>query len=96
MSRNDSSLGKASGDSSKAFEAFVLMLVFIMVLPRMNDSLHPGQGGNPGFNAYDMDDSLRAVFYPITLGFILLGVWAFNLKHRLAAIEYKRNNEITE
>ena len=44
--------------------AFTLMLVFVMVLPRMTDSLHPGNGGNPGFNTYDMDSDLRMVFYP--------------------------------
>ena len=62
--------------------AFMLMLVFIMVLPRLTDSLHPGNGGNPAFSAYDLDDSLRAVFYPACLGWILLGVWAFNLRLR--------------
>jgi heme exporter protein C len=30
--------------------AFSLMLVFIMVLPRLTDSLHPGSGGNPAFS----------------------------------------------
>ena len=33
--------------------AFVMMIVFIGILPRMTDSLHPGNGGNPGFNSYD-------------------------------------------
>ncbi|MGB0979716.1 MAG: cytochrome c biogenesis protein CcsA, partial [Croceimicrobium sp.] len=33
--------------------AFVMMIVFIGILPRMTDSLHPGNGGNPGFNQYD-------------------------------------------
>jgi heme exporter protein C len=74
--------------------AFVLMIVFIMILPRLTDSLHPGQGGNPGFDAYDLDNNLRRVFYPITLGWMLLGVWVFNLKHRLARLEYmKRHND---
>ncbi len=73
--------------------AFVLMLVFVMVLPRMTDSLHPGQGGNPGFDTYDLNDKMRMVFYPITIGFMLLGVWAFNLKHRLAKLEYTRDHE---
>lgn len=62
--------------------AFMLMLVFIMVLPRLTDSLHPGNGGNPAFSAYDLDDSLRSVFYPACLGWILLGIWAFNLRLR--------------
>ena len=76
--------------------AFVLMMVFIMVLPRMTDSLHPGQGGNPGFNTYDLDDSLRMIFYPITIGWLLLGIWAFQLKHRLAKLEYEAKHENDE
>ena len=62
--------------------AFMLMLVFIMVLPRLTDSLHPGSGGNPAFSQYDLDDSLRAVFYPACAGWILLGIWAYNLRLR--------------
>lgn len=62
--------------------AFMLMLVFIMVLPRLTDSLHPGNGGNPAFSQYDLDDSLRAVFYPACAGWILLGIWAYNLRLR--------------
>ncbi|MFZ1685910.1 MAG: cytochrome c biogenesis protein CcsA, partial [Flavobacteriales bacterium] len=62
--------------------AFMLMLVFIMVLPRITDSLHPGNGGNPAFSQYDLDDSLRAVFYPACAGWIMLGIWAYNLRLR--------------
>ena len=29
--------------------AFVMMIVFIGILPRLTDSLHPGNGGNPRF-----------------------------------------------
>lgn len=64
--------------------AYVLMMVFIMVLPRLTDSLHPGNGGNPAFSQYDLDSSLRAVFYPAVLGWVLLGVWAYNLHLRVA------------
>src|SRR5690606_31630953 len=31
--------------------AFMMMIVFVMVLPRMTDSLHPGAGGNPAFSS---------------------------------------------
>lgn len=63
--------------------AFVLMLVFIGVLPRMTDSLHPGKGGNPGFNQYDLDDGMRMVFYPAVIGWFLLGYWIYTLKIRI-------------
>lgn len=66
--------------------AYVLMMVFIMVLPRLTDSLHPGSGGNPAFNQYDLDSTLRAVFYPAVMGWILLGIWAYTLHQRTARL----------
>ncbi len=45
--------------------SFVLFIVFIYVLPRMTESLHPGNGGNPAFNIYDVDDTMRPVFYTV-------------------------------
>ena len=67
--------------------AYVLMFVFIMVLPRITDSLHPGNGGNPAFSSYDLDSSLRAVFYPAATGWILLGVWAYTLHLRVSRLK---------
>lgn len=68
--------------------AYVLMLVFVMVLPRLTDSLHPGNGGNPAFSQYDLDSSLRAVFYPAVSGWILLGYWAYTLHQRTAHLKF--------
>lgn len=64
--------------------AFMLLLLFLMVIPRLNavDSLHPGSGGNPAFDTYDLDDDLRMVFYPAVAGWILLGIWMFQLRNR--------------
>ncbi len=72
--------------------AFVMMIVFIMVLPKMTDSLHPGKGGNPGFNKYDLDSNMRMVFYPAVIGWTLLGVWMMSLRVRIANLE-KLNHE---
>ena len=81
--------------------AFVLMLVFVMVYPRLNqvDSLHPGNGGNPGFSSYDLDKNMRIVFYPAVLGWILIGIWISRLSARVEAVAYKQmtistNNKI--
>ena len=57
-----------------------MLIPLIFILPRMTDSLHPGSGGNPGFNVYDMNAQLRMVFYPSVLGFIFLGIWISKLK----------------
>jgi heme exporter protein C len=55
--------------------AYPIYISLVFILPRMNASLHPGNGGNPGFNAYDLNSNMRLVFYPAVLGFILLGWW---------------------
>jgi heme exporter protein C len=60
--------------------AFTMMLLFIGVLPRMTDSLHPGNGGNPGFGGYDLDGNMKLIFYPAIIGWTLLAVWILNLR----------------
>jgi heme exporter protein C len=67
--------GKISYKISAVYNvvAFVLYLLFIFILPRLNDSLHPGNGGNPGFSIYDKTLLMRMVFYPAVLGWIGLG-----------------------
>ena len=71
--------------------AFPIFIALIYILPRLTDSLHPGNGGNPGFNNYDLNNEMRKVFYPAVIGFILLGVWVTSLKVRLKIIEDKIN-----
>jgi heme exporter protein C len=63
--------------------AFALMTVFIFILPRLTDSLHPGNGGNPAFGQYDLDTTMRWVFYPAVIAWTLLGAWIVDLKVRL-------------
>ncbi len=66
--------------------AYAVYIPLIFILPRLTDSLHPGNGGNPGFNAYDLDAKLRLVFYPAVIGWILLGVWITHLRIRLGKV----------
>lgn len=68
--------------------AFVLLVLFLFVVPRLNaiDSLHPGNGGNSGFNDLDLDNRLRLIFYPAVLGWILLGIWMYDLRVRAARL----------
>ncbi len=67
--------------------AFTAMIPLVFILPRMTDSLHPGNGGNPGFNAYDLDNNLRKVFYPAVLGWSILGFWLASLRVRIRNIK---------
>lgn len=69
--------------------AFIAMIPLIFIIPRMQDSLHPGSGGNPGFNMYDLDNSMKTVFYPACAGWILLGFWIATLRIRMRLIEEK-------
>lgn len=72
--------------------AFPLMVVLLFVLPRLSDSLHPGNGGNPGFNSYDLDSRMRMVFYPACLGWILIGYWIYTILYRVRILERTDNN----
>jgi heme exporter protein C len=72
--------------------AFPIMIVLLFILPRMTDSLHPGNGGNPAFGKYDMDSTMRMVFYPACIGWIFLAVWIATLRYRIRLIENKNNS----
>ncbi len=63
--------------------AFTMMIVFIMILPRLTDSLHPGNGGNPGFKAYDLDNNMRKIFYPAVVAWSLLATWFTEIRVRI-------------
>ena len=74
--------------------AFATLIPLLYILPNMTDSLHPGNGGNPGFNAYDLDFRMRLVYWPAVVGWTLLGVWLAEIKMRLLKLEYHRAHEM--
>lgn len=74
--------------------AFAMLIPLIFVLPRMVDSLHPGNGGNPAFKQYDLDSNMRMVFWPAVAGWILLGWWIASLRIRTGMIKYERDNTL--
>jgi len=74
--------------------AFIFMIVFIGILPRLTDSLHPGNGGNPAFSQYDLNSDMRMVFYPAVIGWAMLSYWIVTLRLRLRRIE--RQNDWNE
>jgi len=67
--------------------AFVMLAVFLMILPRFTDSLHPGNGGNPAFSNYALDSTMRLIFYPAIIGWTLLGVWIGELQWRMYRLQ---------
>lgn len=74
--------------------AYAAFIPLIFILPRLTDSLHPGNGGNPGFNAYDMDSQLRIVFYPAIIGWSLLGTWVTTIRVRYRRLERKMEEKM--
>jgi heme exporter protein C len=69
--------------------AFAALIPLLFILPRLTDSLHPGNGGNPGFNAYDLDSRLRIIFYPAVIGWSLLGIWIATIRVRMRRLSHK-------
>lgn len=67
--------------------AYPVMIALLFILPRMTDSLHPGNGGNPGFSSYDLDASLMRVFYPAILGWVLLSIWIMTIRLRIRKVQ---------
>lgn len=67
--------------------AYVMMMIFIMIMPRLTDSLHPGNGGNPAFGKYDLDNQMRTVFYPAVIGWVLFSWWIYKLINRISALQ---------
>lgn len=72
--------------------AFPIMLVLLYILPKMTDSLHPGNGGNSTFGDLDMDNNIRPIFYTAVIGWILIGSWITSLRYRVRLIEDKKNS----
>jgi len=69
--------------------AFAALIPLVFVIPRLTDSLHPGNGGNPALGGEDMENTLRMVFYPAIIGFTLLGLWMSSILIRYENIKDK-------
>ncbi len=72
--------------------AFTMLIPLLFVIPRLTDSLHPGNGGNPAFSKMDLDNTMRLVFYPAVIGWILFGVWIATLWKRVQLLVAKKMN----
>lgn len=73
--------------------AYFIYVPMVMILPRLVESLHPGGKGvegNPGLSGNDLDPTMRMVFWPGVIGWILLGVWITTLQIRLKLLEEKK------
>lgn len=72
--------------------AFILWIVFVLILPRLSSStIHPGQDGAPVM-ALDLSPLTRTVFWPAMAGWILLGFWIMNLRIRIKRLKIRLEN----
>lgn len=70
--------------------AYVILFPAIWILPRVLESLHPGQDGNPALDVKnDISSSMRLVFYPAVIGWTLLGVWITTIRIRIELLNEK-------
>ncbi len=70
--------------------AFAALIPLLFVLPRLADSLHPGNGGNPALGSNDLDNTMRMVFYPGVIAMMLIGAWMSNLLWRINWLKLRR------
>jgi heme exporter protein C len=72
--------------------AFATLIPLLFIIPRMTDSLHPGNGGNPAFSKLSLNGNMRLVFYPAVIGWTILGGWIATIVRRYIFIKEKINN----
>ncbi len=73
--------------------AFVILILFLFILPKMADaSLHPGKGKDATMTVKELDNTMRLVFYPAVVGWIILGFWFLNLRVRMKVLENHINS----
>lgn len=70
--------------------AYALLIPLMFILPRLADSLHPGDGGNPALAGGDSTAFQKAVLHPAFIGWTLLACWIYNLSYRIKKLKYKK------
>ncbi len=70
--------------------SFASLVPLLYVIPKLaQSSSHPGNGGNSSIATQDMDNTMRIVFYPACIGWILLGLWIATLVVRFEVVKEK-------
>jgi heme exporter protein C len=70
--------------------SFSSLIPLLYVIPRLAQaSSHPGNGGNSSIATQDMDSYMRMVFYPASIGWILMGLWIATLVVRTEIVKEK-------
>ncbi|MDX2250353.1 MAG: cytochrome c biogenesis protein CcsA [Bacteroidia bacterium] len=70
--------------------AFATLIPLFFIIPRMFEGLHPTAGkGSFIFDKSQISTEFRVILYPGMLGFILLGVWIYELRSRLETVRLR-------
>ncbi|MCK9204600.1 MAG: cytochrome c biogenesis protein [Bacteroidales bacterium] len=68
--------------------AFVLWIVFVLIIPRLaGESIHPGKDAAPVLPMH-LAPSMRIIFYPAMIGWVLLGFWILEIRVRIRRIKW--------
>jgi heme exporter protein C len=67
--------------------SFALLIPLVYIIPSHLASLHPGSDNKPFEALKTQDHMLRYVSLPAMLGWIMLGLWIFDIRLRLKKIE---------
>ena len=70
--------------------AFFLWIVFVLLLPRVSgDSIHPGtKGDEVTILPQHLESTVRIVFYPAMVGWILMSIWILQIRIRIREINF--------
>lgn len=72
--------------------SFALVIPLVYLVPAHFASLHPGSDNKPFEALKTQDHMLRYVSIPAMLGWILLGLWIFELRYRWRVLEKKQTD----
>jgi len=63
---------------------YPIFIALIWIMPKLaNASIHPGSGDTVGFTTYDLDNTMRLVFYPAVVFWFLLFFWIAQITVRI-------------
>jgi len=92
--RNSIEINQQRAKVSAVYNIFAAasLVPLTLIIPRIVGGLHPGgDDGSPVFDSKDISNEYRMIFYPAIIGFMLLGLWIFELRMRVLKIEQNLN-----
>jgi heme exporter protein C len=73
--------------------AFATLIPLFFIIPRIIEGLHPTSGGGSFiFKSSGINNQFRLVLYPGMIGFILMGIWLYELRSRFSLVKLRLLN----